>query len=67
MEIVHCDCGRKPRRVTIRKIGVPSGDVGYETTIYCLGCGRMVVRWALKKSWVIESATHAWNYQFKDD
>ena len=54
-------CGEPNHSVSCSiSYGVPSGDPGYTATIKC-NCGAMVVRWALKKAWAIDSVKKAWN------
>lgn len=67
MKLVYCDCGKRPNITTVIKIGAPSGDSGYETTVECRSCGSKLIRWALRKSWSINSAKEDWNKMFKDD
>lgn len=56
-------CGSKVHMTSHLEAGVPSGASGHETTIKCLNgsCGATITRWALKKSWSIESALKAHN------
>lgn len=54
-------CGGEARYSTIRMCGVPSGDKGYLTEIFCCKCKQGVKNWALKKDWSIKSAIEAWN------
>lgn len=60
-------CGGEARYSTIRKRGVPSGDKGYLTEIYCHKCKKGVRNWALKKDWSIKSAIEAWNRRTSDE
>lgn len=53
-------CGGKAHLV------VHEDDGGYRATVYCTsgaeaGCFAKMSHWALKKAWVIKSATEAWN------
>ena len=61
MELKPCPCGGEARYSTIKMYGIPSGDKGYLTEIFCCKCKQGVKNWALKKDWSIKSATEAWN------
>lgn len=62
MKLKPCKCGAgKPKVTIVENIGVFSGDRGYMATAICQKYGSSIKRWALKKSWVKESAYKAWN------
>lgn len=68
MELKPCPfCGCKATLSTITRIGSPSSDSGYESTIKCCmdNCRARVVFWALEKQWAIDSAIAAWNRRAK--
>ena len=56
-----CLCEGRPKVEMVEKIGIPSGDMGWQVTITCKKCGFQAVRWALLKSWAKESAYKKWN------
>lgn len=55
------NCGCRPKVEIVKKIGIPSGHMGYQATITCRKCGFQVTRWALLKSWARKSVYKAWN------
>jgi len=60
-------CSGEVKMITAPKIGVPSGDDGYESTITCWECHCTMRFWALKKAWVTETIIAAWNRREKGE
>ena len=56
-----CHCGNVPFVYIAKKIGIPSGDIGTQVIVACHICDIEIKRWALKKSWALESAHKGWN------
>ena len=68
MKLQPCKvCGGRGKKTIDRKLGVPSGDLGYQAVVQCKKCKHKDISWALCKTWVDESVVKKWNARVGDE